>query len=251
VARVLVTGGTGNLGRRLVPLLRTGGHDVTIMSRTAGPGRVVADLSRPATLAGALDRQQVVVHAASSGNPRLEHEGTEALATAAVAAGAGHFVYVSIVGVDRNPFPYYRAKHNAELAVAAAGGRHTCARGTQWFDLVAAIADKLHLGPIPFAPKGWRLAPSDVDEFARFLADTVDAEPVNGVVQFAGPQETTFAELAGRWHAAHGRPARVRQVPIPGRASRAFRTGAQLPDPAHPISTGRGTWAEWVAATGR
>ncbi|WP_213455759.1 SDR family oxidoreductase [Rhizomonospora bruguierae] len=101
--RVLVTGGTGTLGRALVPLLVEAGHDTTVMSRRPGPGDAVADLVTGDGLAAAVAGADTVVHLASSPYRRtmaeVEIGGTGRLLAAAAGAGVGHLIYVSIVAV--------------------------------------------------------------------------------------------------------------------------------------------------------
>jgi uncharacterized protein YbjT (DUF2867 family) len=247
MATVLVTGGTGTLGRLLVPELAARGHDVRVLSRRAGAGHVVGDLATGSGIDAAVDGAQVIVHAATSAKTKaVDVEGTDRLASAARAAGVEHLVYVSIVGVDRNPFRYYRAKLAAEQRIIASGLPYTLARGTQFHNLVAAVFGKMRLGPLLFAPSGWRLQPNDPAEFAHHLAARVDAGPASGVTEFGGPEEATAAELAAQWHRAHGRTGRVRGLPVPGSASAAFRAGVATPGAGADL--GARTFAAWVAA---
>src|SRR5215212_11133056 len=100
---VLVTGGTGSLGSRVVDRLYEASCDVRFLSRRKRPGAVRGDLLTGEDLEEAVDGADVVVHCASS--PRkTDVEGTERLLRAAARAGVSHLVFVSIVGVDRNPY---------------------------------------------------------------------------------------------------------------------------------------------------
>src|SRR5687767_14879301 len=106
---VLVTGGTGTLGRALVARLHAGGEQPRVLSRRVGPGLVTGDLDTGAGLEEALRDVSVVVHAASRHGRDVA--GTQRLVAAARRVGADpHLVFVSIVGVDRVPLPYYREK---------------------------------------------------------------------------------------------------------------------------------------------
>lgn len=113
--RVLVTGGTGRLGRVLVAVLGERGHDVVAASRR-GPVRL--DLATGEGLDAALEGASVVVHCASA--PFRDEQNVDVLGTRRLvdAAGDRHLVYVSIVGIDRVPTAYYRAKVAAEAEVA-------------------------------------------------------------------------------------------------------------------------------------
>ncbi|MBV9928179.1 MAG: NAD(P)H-binding protein [Acidobacteria bacterium] len=129
--RVLVTGGTGLLDRALVRSTVSAGHAARVLSRrtraaTEGVEYAVGDIAAGAGLDAALSGVEAIIHAAS--DPRRPEEvdvgGTRRLVEAARAAGVGHLVYVSIVGVDRIPVRYYRMKLEAEGAVAASGLPH-------------------------------------------------------------------------------------------------------------------------------
>src|SRR5262245_5581061 len=145
--RVLVTGGTGRLGRALIPLLSTTGHSVTILSRVqrAGPGLhvscAVGDLITGAGLREAVVEIDCIVHLASdSRNARaVDVEGTRRLVDHARAAGVKHLVYVSIVGVDRIPFAYYQCKLEAERIVVDSGVPYSILRATQFHSFVAFL----------------------------------------------------------------------------------------------------------------
>ncbi|WP_204742217.1 SDR family oxidoreductase [Glaciihabitans arcticus] len=100
---ILVTGGTGTLGRDLVPMLRDRGADVTVLSRRAAPGVRVADLASGAGLADALDGISTVVHLAAG---KRQAEEAQRLVSACEAAGIQHLVFISIVGIDAIPYPY-------------------------------------------------------------------------------------------------------------------------------------------------
>ena len=109
-SEILVTGGTGLLGRRVTPRLRDVGCGVRVLSRSGRPGTVRGDLSTGEGVDKAVRGIDAIVHGASSPfrkTHQTEVGGTERLIRAAVRAGVSHLVYVSIVGVDRNPhYPY-------------------------------------------------------------------------------------------------------------------------------------------------
>lgn len=246
--RVLVTGGTGRLGRPLVPMLKSDGHDVRVLSRRPGDGRVVGDLADGSGIAEALDGVDTVVHAATSAHmKRVDVRGTEGLLRRAEEAGVTHFVYVSIVGVEKNPLPYYKAKLAAESAVRASGVPCTVARGTQFYELVDGLFTRLRLGHVLVAPKGWRIEPHAPVDFAAHLARRVADGPAQGITEFGGPHVYDSKDLAEEIHRAHGRTGAVRMVRVPGRISRAVAAGAQVsgPDAEH----GTTTYAEWVTTS--
>src|SRR3954463_6218819 len=159
----LVTGGTGRLGQRLIGPLQAAGHSVRQMSRRgAGPGGVRGDLTTDRDLPAALAGAEVVVHAASDprGNPwEVDVAGTRRLVQAVDRDRLRHLVYVSIVGVDRIPYGYYRAKFAAEQVLLASGLPVTLLRVTQFHDFVDHLLDTARRGPVLPVPMGWRGPP--------------------------------------------------------------------------------------------
>ncbi len=242
---VLVTGGTGRLGSRLVPRLREDGVSVRQMSRRGtGPGGVRGDLATGFDLRAALAGADVVVHAASDprGDPwQVDVAGTRRLVQAVDRDRLRHLVYVSIVGVDRIPFGYYRAKFAAEQVLLASGLPVTLLRVTQFHHFVDELLDTARRGPVLPVPMGWRLQPVDVDEVAAHIAGLCAAPASGGVVEFGGPEALTAAELARAWAAVRAPNARVVATPVPGRMSAVVRDGAALPGGG---ARGRRTYVE-------
>jgi len=242
---VLVTGGTGRLGQRLVEPLRAAGHAVRQMSRRGtGPGGVRGDLATGRDLGPALAGAEVVVHAASDpqGDPwQVDVAGTRRLVEAVDRERLRHLIYVSIVGVDRIPFGYYRAKFSAEQVLLASGLPVTLLRATQFHDFVDFLLDSARRGPVLPVPMGWRVAPVDVGEVAGHIAGLVGAAPTGGVVEFGGPEDLSAADLARAWAAVRAPGTHVVATPVPGKMSAAVRDGAALPSGG---ARGRRTYAE-------
>jgi uncharacterized protein YbjT (DUF2867 family) len=230
---VLVTGGTGALGQRLGPVLQSAGHTVKAMSRRGtGPGGVRGDLATGFDLPQALAGAEIVVHAASDprGNPwEVDVAGTRRLVQAVDRDRLQHLVYVSIVGVDRIPFGYYRAKYAAEQVLLASGLPVTLLRVTQFHTFVDSLLDTARRGPVLPVPMGWRLQPVDIAEVAAHIGVVAAAPPTGGVVEFGGPEELTAADAARAWAAVRGSGAHVVATPVPGKMGAAIRDGAALP----------------------
>ncbi|MGZ4541368.1 MAG: SDR family oxidoreductase [Blastococcus sp.] len=230
---VLVTGGTGRLGQRLTAPLQAAGHTVRLMSRRGtGPGGVRGDLATGFDLATAVGGAELIVHAASDpqGDPwQVDVAGTRRLVESVDRDRLRHLVYVSIVGVDRIPFGYYRAKFAAEQVLLASGLPVTLLRVTQFHDFVDHLLDMARKGPVLPVPMGWRLQPVDVGEVAAHIADVVARPPAGGVVEYGGPEEVVAADLARAWAAARAPGTHVVATPVPGKLSAALRDGAAVP----------------------
>ena len=121
--KVLVTGASGNLGSAVLPRLVKDGHDVRPMSRRARPGWVAADLATGEGVREAVRGVDAIVHLASSPTKtrNTDVEGTRRLVAAAKAAGVRHLLFVSIVGIDRVPLPYYKLKAETEAVIRGGG----------------------------------------------------------------------------------------------------------------------------------
>src|SRR5439155_13284056 len=192
MARVLVTGGTGTLGRQLVPRLRGRGHSVRVLSRRASRAQAGnietarGDVLTGEGLGDACEDIDVVIHAAT--NPRRRARKTEVDGTANVLRAAGevdaHLVYVSIVGVDHHRFWYYKAKREAERHVESSSTRWTILRATQFHDLL-----DLFLGyPAFIATPNLAFQVVDAGDVAERLVDVVEAGPSGRVSDFGGPE---------------------------------------------------------------
>ncbi len=242
---VLVTGGSGQLGRDLVPALQAAGHRVRQMSRRGtGPGGVRGDLATGRDLVQAAGGAELVVHAASDprGDPwQVDVAGTRRLVQALDRDRLRHLVYVSIVGVDRVPFAYYRAKFAAEQVLLASGLPVTLARITQFHTFIDELLATAKRGPVLPVPMGWRTRPVDTGEAAAHVAGLAGGPPAGDVVEFGGPEELGAVDLARAWAAARAPGTHVVATPLPGRLSTALRDGAAVPSGG---PRGRRTYAE-------
>ncbi|MFD4830090.1 SDR family oxidoreductase [Streptomyces uncialis] len=239
---MLVTGGTGTLGRLVVERLRDAGHEVRVLSRSSQPYAV--DLVKgTGPLDDAVTGAEVVVHCASG--RRGDEAAAWNLIEAARRAGVRHLVYISIVGVDRVPFGYYRAKHAVEGRIASSGLGWTVLRATQFHDLVLTLLTALARPPVMFVPAGVSDQPVEVREVADRLAELAAGEPAGRVPDLGGPQVLEFRELAAAYQAAGGRRRRIVPVRLPGKLVGALRSGAHLtPERA----VGRVTFAEFLTS---
>ncbi|MBD0670110.1 SDR family oxidoreductase [Streptomyces sp. CBMA156] len=250
---VLVTGGTDTLGRQVVPLLRAAGLPVRVLSRRERPAADGVTYARgdllgdPAAVAGQLDAAltdvDIVLHLA--GGPKGDDVATRLLVDAARRAGVRHLVYISVIGADRLPLGYFRAKHAAERAVAGSGLPYTVLRAAQFHDLAFTVAEKMAKLPLVPAPGGIRWQPVDAREVAARLVVLALGEPAGTVPDLAGPAVYEMGELTRAYLAARGRSRRQLPVRVPGKVGRAYRAGENLA--AAGAEHGRRTWEEYLA----
>jgi uncharacterized protein YbjT (DUF2867 family) len=244
VSTVLVTGGSGVLGRHVVTLLRARGDEVRVLSRRAGTGTHVGDLARGTGLAEALHGVDRVVHAATdSPLGRADLRQTENLLAAA--RDVAHLLYVSIVGIDRVAYGYYAHKLACEEAIQAGSTPYTILRATQFHQLLEQwlrAAGRLPVVPLPL---DWRVQPVAAAEVAERVVDVVAGDPVGRADDFAGPEVLDLARVVEVWRARYHRPRSVVGIRIPGQLSRAVRRG-DITAPAR--ANGRQTWEQYVQA---
>lgn len=244
---VLITGGTGTLGSALRRHLQDTGTDVRVLSRRARPADetpdswATGDLTTGAGLDKALDGIRTIVHCATDG--RTDVAATQNLIGAAQRAGVTHLLYISIVGVDKHPLPYYRTKHRVERLVESSGIPWTILRATQFHHLVFGLFRAQRSLPVLFAP-AFSFQPIAVTEVARRLGDLALATPAGRVADIGGPEILSSTELAKAYLLkAHGNR-RVVPVQLPGKTFAAYAAGHHL---APKNRFGTVTFAEFLA----
>jgi uncharacterized protein YbjT (DUF2867 family) len=252
---ILVTGATGNLGRAVLRRLgEEGGPQVRVLSRRPRPATgdwpadwASGELTTGARLAGAVRGVGTIVHCATDPRrfrndlPAVDH-----LVAAARAGDAPHLVYISIVGVDRVPFGYYRIKQEVERRVEAAGLPWTILRATQFHNLISGLLRVLAGPPIMLVPAGVSCQPVDVDDVAQRLVGLARSGPAGRVTDLGGPEVRTLADLADAYLRSTGRRRPIRPVPLFGRVYAGYKRGGHL-TPEH--ADGRRTFEEFLAGT--
>lgn len=250
---ILVTGGTGTLGRLVVARLRDAGRDLRVLSRERhedeqGVAFVPGDLATGEGVEAAVAGAEIVVHCA--GSTKGDEDKARTLVKAA--PHARHVVNISVVGADRIPvvsgvdramFGYFAAKLGAERVVAGSGLPWTTLRATQFHDLSLTTArqmTKLRVVPVP---SGFRFQPIDAGEVADRLVDLALGPPAGLVADLAGPRAYGMDELVRGYLRATGKHRALVPLRVPGKAARAVRSGANLaPDRA----VGRRTWEAFL-----
>jgi uncharacterized protein YbjT (DUF2867 family) len=253
---ILVTGGTGTLGRLVVPRLRDAGRKVRVLSRRSreaaeGIEFVAGDLATGDGVESAVTGTEIIVHLA--GSRKGDEDKARHLVRAAARAGARHLVYISVVGADRVPvvsgvdraiFGYFASKRAAEQVVADSGLPWTTLRATQFHDGILATVQQMSRLPVIPVPSGWRFQPIDAGEVAARLTELALGRPAGLVPDMGGPKVYEMAELVRGYLRARGTHRPIVPQWLPGKAARAFRAGANL---APERAVGQRTWEEFLA----
>jgi uncharacterized protein YbjT (DUF2867 family) len=213
VMKIVVIGGTGLIGSKVVEKLKHKGHEAIAAAPNTGVNTITGEGLKEA-MAGA----QVVVDLANS--PSFEDKAVleffetsgRNLLAAEAAAGVRHHVALSIVGIDRTDNGYFRAKVAQEKLIKTSGIPYTIIRSTQFLEFLKGIADSsadgniVRLPPVLFQPIA-------ADDVAANVADVALAAPRNGIVEIAGPERAPFNEFVARYLKAVGDPRKVVRDP--------------------------------------
>jgi uncharacterized protein YbjT (DUF2867 family) len=198
--KIVVIGGTGLIGSKLVEKLRAAGHDALAAAPDTGVNTITGE-----GLAEALEGADVVVDVANA--PVWEDSAvmdffltsTRNILAAETAAGVKHHVVLSVVGTDRLPDSgYFRAKVAQEETVKAGAVPYSILRASQFFEFIGRVVDSstddektVRLAPV-------FVQPESADDVAAAVADVADSEPVNGIIELGGPEQFRLDELAKR-----------------------------------------------------
>lgn len=254
-APILVTGGTGTLGRLLVRRLLDADSNVRVLTRQQpGPIKgvdfVTADLGTAEGLDAAVRGIHTVVHLA--GSPKGDEDKARHLVSAASQAGVRHLVYISVVGADRIPvtskldrsmFGYFESKLGAERAVMESGIPWTVLRATQFHDLVFMVLQQMAKLPVIPLPSRMRVQPVEAAEVADRLAELALGDPAGLVPDIAGPKVYAASELMRSYLKANNRRRIILPIRLPGKAAHAMVKGANL---APERAVGQRTWEEFL-----
>jgi uncharacterized protein YbjT (DUF2867 family) len=228
--QVLVTGGTGVLGRRVVERLGSAGVNARVLSHSGKPATFHGDLRTGEGLERAVQDIDTIIHCASSPFRRarqVDVEGTGRLLEVAKSAGVSHLVYISIVGIDlAASYPYYRVKLDTERVVESSPVPCTILRATQFYDLILMAMRFLGWLPVMVVPRGFLGQPIDAGEVADRLVELALSGPAGRVPDVGGPEVRTLSDAARAYLEIRGRRRGIFEVPVPGKTARAFREGA-------------------------
>jgi len=194
--KLVIIGGTGLIGSKLVAKLHEHGHEAVPASPDTGVNTITGK-----ELADVLQGASVVVDVSNS--PSFEDKAvmeffttsTRNLLKHATASGVSHYVALSVVGTERIPdSPYLRAKNAQEALIKGAGIPYSIVHATQFFEFVKRIADEATEGTTVRLPSAL-IQPMAADDVAKAVGRIAVGPPVNGTVEVAGPQQFRFDEL--------------------------------------------------------
>jgi uncharacterized protein YbjT (DUF2867 family) len=245
---LLITGGTGLLGSRVMPLLQDAGRELRVLSRrspVSGDGieYVTGDLLAGQGIEPALDGVQTILHLA--GSTKGDAEATRNLVQVAARARVQHLVYISVVGADRVTLSWFRSKLGAEQAVIDSGLPWTILRAAQFNDLVLKTLRTMTKLPVVPVPGGLRFQPVDSRDVASRLVDLTLAEPAGRVPDLVGPAVYDMGELVRGYLEAVGKRRLLVPIRMPGKAGRAYRAGENLTVTG--ATVGERTWEDFLA----
>ena len=208
--KLVIIGGTGLIGSKLVTRLREHGHEAVPAAPDTGVNTLTGE-----GLAAALQGASVVVDVSNS--PSFEEVAVLQFFTTstrnrlqyAAAAGVKHYVALSVVGTERIPdSPYLRAKNAQETLIKGGGIPYSIVHATQFFEFVKRIADEATVGTTVRLPSAL-IQPMAADDVAKAVAQVAVGEPLNGMVEVAGPQQFRFDELIREGLSARNDPREV------------------------------------------
>lgn len=243
--KVAVAGGTGTVGRYVVDEARARGHEVVVLTRSSG-----ADLIAGDGLVERLSGVDAVIDVVSTRSQKKDEAEaffgtvTRNLLAAGAAAGVGHHLALSIIGIDVVRSGYYDGKLLQERLVAEGELPWTILRASQFHEFAEQALGFVRVGPLSLVPR-MTTQPIAAREVAAALIDLVETGPQGRVADLAGPEVHELVELARAVNRERGLGRRVVGVRVPGAWGRGMRSGALTPADDGP--RGSQTFAEWLA----
>ncbi|MGI9822796.1 SDR family oxidoreductase [Agromyces sp. Marseille-Q5079] len=242
--RVAVAGGTGTVGRHVVASARERGHEVVVLTRSNG-----VDLIGGAGVRAALEGVDAVIDTANTNSMSAGAATaffrfvTKTLLDAEQAAGVGHHVVLSIVGVDRGSYGYYAGKVAQERAVEAGAVPFTIMRASQFHEFAGQMLKAFSFAGVHLAPR-FPSQPVAAREVGERLVTLAEHGAAGRSADFAGPQREDIGDMVVRLARARGLRGRVVPVTLPGPQFAAMRRGETLPGPDAVLGTR--TFEAWL-----
>ncbi|HEX5221778.1 MAG TPA: NAD(P)H-binding protein [Verrucomicrobiae bacterium] len=245
--KIVVSGGSGLIGKQVVALLNQQGHETVAASPSRGVNAITGE-----GLAAALTDAQVIVDVSNS--PSFENKAvleffersTRNLVAGGKTAGLKHFVALSVVGADRLPDSgYFQAKLVQENLIKSSGLPYTIVRATQFFEFIKAIADSLTQGQSANVPPA-RMQPIAAADVAAAVAEVAVNAPVNGIIEIAGPEAKGQDTLVRQLFQATGDARTVVTDPKATYFGAAINDQSLTPTPGAKVRLGKLRFEDWL-----
>jgi uncharacterized protein YbjT (DUF2867 family) len=243
--RIVIAGGSGTVGKHVVAAARRRGHEAVVLSRGTGAD-VLTGAGLEQAMAGTdavIDVTNIVTLSARTAT-RFFETGTRHLLAAEAAAGVGHHVVLSIVGIDSIDASYYAGKLAQERIVAEGGVPHTIARASQFHEFAGQLLAMG--GPIAVIPHTLT-RPVAAREVAEHLVTTAEAGPSERATDLVGPHDEVMLDMVRRQLAFDGAHTPVVGLRLPGVYGRGLASGALRGGESRLV--GRVDFDEWLAST--
>ncbi|GJM35433.1 MAG: nucleotide-diphosphate-sugar epimerase [Saprospiraceae bacterium] len=252
-SKIFITGATGLLGKAMLEAMDRESFDITIGQRQDPQIEHLsykwtkfdlADTSLSLNLSGV----DTIFHLASSTRKpsyELDVDGTESLLNNAKEYGVKHFIYISIVGIEKVPIKYYKIKKSAEEAIENSGVPYTILRATQFHEFFEMIIKGLQRFPIVILPGKAVLQPIEVNRVAQKLLEISLQQPSNQILEIGGQEKLTLKAAMNLWLKSKGVRKPILDIPmfLLGKIGRALKQGGLTTDEC---DGGSRRWGEWL-----
>lgn len=250
--KTVITGGTGLLGRALIPLLSDHEAELMIASRHAPEEKALAEIWTHFDLETGEGMDEVVsgtgciFHLASDTHhwsAKVDVQGTERLVRAARETGVEHFIYISIVGTDQVPLKYYKVKTRTEEVIRNSGIPYTILRATQFHAFIDQLLQQFLKFPIGLLPQKVQIQPVETEVVARRLHELYQEEPKRSILNIGGPEILEMGDMATSWMKHRGKTKWIIPLPLFGKYHGTLNRGV-LTCPEEAVASQ--TWERWL-----
>lgn len=252
--KILITGGTGNLGKHVVDfLLPYNQFEISILSSRSNAHSAKhvkifkGNLATNTGLANATKEAEIIIHCASDATnfSEVDIEGTRNLLRS-LHKKIRHFIYISIVGIDKSNYPYYEAKHITENIIADSSIPYTILRATQFHDFILAMLQPFienKSNGIINLPSGMKFQSVDIKEVAGKLVELSLGDALGLLPDFGGPEIMSFEEMCQSYLDILKLKDIIEPTYFEGARYDLFRSGINLcPEGRH----GKITWQDYL-----
>ncbi len=231
-AEILVSGASGNLGKCLTTILDREGlhyHITTRKKVQSGEKVLYLDLQTGEGIDNGCVGKKIIFHLAS-GTKKADRStdvlSVQKLIGASLKNKVSHFIFISIVGIEKVPIKYYKFKVEAENIIKSSGVPYTILRATQFHEFIDNMIStflKYKIGPLQMNGKN---QPIETSVVAEKMFDIYKNGPINNTLEIGGPQVLDFRHLSTSWQKYTHKKKMIIPIPTVGKALSAIRTGA-------------------------